>query len=344
MAPMRRAMLRLAPILQLTRVTTAFASVANVWFVILWTRAAATPPGLDPADAAAVTAPPLEPGTEALRTLPLWALLLGGAVNALGLFAYAAALNDVLDFRRDRALHPDRPLPSGRLTIGSAITLVVCTFIAAVLGAAVLGIGSVVLTLLIAGAILFFNGAGRFVPAVGLIVLGLIYAGQMVTPNLNLRFVWPVWLVMTHSLLVATAAHIYGRKVPLISRRAAATAVAGWAFWSAVMFFFAYRRSGTLWPEWVSPSAALGPAVLAGLFALWAWQKVRTHGRSARAAEKVSRYGALWLALYACAWMFGQGYTSGGFILTALTVVGFVGMTTLREIYNLIQNPLGYRR
>lgn len=335
MAPMRRTMRRLAPILQLTRVTTAFGAVANVWFIILWTRAAAEH----------------EPGTAALREMPLWALLLGGAVNALGLFAYAAALNDVLDFRRDRMLHPDRPLPSGRLSIGAAVTLVVCTFIAAVLGATVLGIGAVVLTLLIAGAILFFNGAGRFVPAVGLVVLGLIYAGQMVIPNLNLVFVWPVWLVMSHSLAVAATSHVLGRKVPLLSRRAAAVAVTGWAFWSAVMFFFAWRRGADgLWPPWVDPNVIFPPLTLAALFAVWSWRKVRMHGLSPRAAEKISRYGGLWLALYACAWMFGQAaadgqpYTRAGLILLTLTLAGFAGMTVLREVYNLLQHPLGYRR
>jgi hypothetical protein len=335
MAPMRRTMLRLAPILQLTRVTTALGAVANVWFVILWTWAASVN----------------EPGTAALRQMPLWALLLGGAINALGLFAYAAALNDVLDFRRDRMLHPDRPLPSGRLSITSAVTLVVCTFIAAVLGATVLGIGAVVLTLVIAGAILFFNGAGRFVPAVGLVVLGLIYAGQMVIPNLNLEFVWPVWLVMTHSLAVAAAAHVLGRKVPLLSRRAAVVAVIGWAFWSGVMFYFAWLRGeGGTWPSWVDNMVAVPPLVLAGLYGIWSWRKIRLHGLSPRAAEKISRYGGLWLALYACAWMFGQAategerYTTSGIILGTLTLAGFAGMTVLREVYNLLQHPLGYRR
>src|SRR5690348_11445828 len=81
-AAMRRTLMRLAPILHLTRVTTAFAAVANVWFVILWSSRC-----------------PDEPATRAIQEMPLWALLLGGAMNALGLFAYAASLNDILDFR-----------------------------------------------------------------------------------------------------------------------------------------------------------------------------------------------------------------------------------------------------
>ncbi len=36
-------------------------------------------------------------------------------------------------------------------------------------------------------------------------------------------------------------------------------------------------------------------------------RRVRALGAGPRAAEKVSRYGSLWLALYACAWLLGAG-------------------------------------
>ena len=36
---MREVVLRIAPVLRLTRVSGAFAAVGNVWFVVLWTRA-----------------------------------------------------------------------------------------------------------------------------------------------------------------------------------------------------------------------------------------------------------------------------------------------------------------
>lgn len=328
---MRRTLLRLAPVLHLARVTTAFAAVANVWFVILWTRAGGEHEGAPPA----------------LRETALWALLLGGAVNALGLFAYGAAMNDLLDIRRDRMFHPERPLPSGGISIDRAIALVVGTLMAAVLGASILGMEAVLLTIVVGAAVFFYNAVGKFVPAIGLVLLGLIYAGQMVVPNLRLVFVWPVWLVMTHSLLVGGLAHVLGRKVPGVSRRATVVAVIGWAFWSAVMLYAGWWRArdhGGLWPDWVMPRAAIGPAILVALFAITMWWKVRVHGRGPRAAEKITRYGALWLALYACAWLVGQAYWNEGMILGALTLAGFLGMTVLRELYGLLERPLGYRR
>jgi hypothetical protein len=334
---MRRLLVRMLPAFHLTRVTTAFAAVANVWFVVLWTRAH----------------PRTEPGTEAIAHLPLWLVLLAAGINALGLFVLAATLNDLLDWRRDAALHPDRPIPSGRVSVDGAISLVVVSFGAAVLGSTVLGIPSVVLTLAVGMAVLLFNAAGKFVPAVGLVALGLIYAGQMVVPNLHLRFAWPVWLVMTHALVVGAAVHVLGRKTPGVSARAAAAAVAGWAFWSGVMLAAVWWRlridgdrgaAGGVWPSWVSPGTAVAPGVLALAFLLLVWRRVHLLGRGPRVAEKIARYGALWLPMYGAAWLLGEGATAGALLLAGVAVVGLLGMTVLREVVALIEQPLGYRR
>jgi hypothetical protein len=327
---MRRWFLRLVAALQLTRITTAFAAVANVWFVIFWTRGVGA-----------------EPKTFALEHLPLWALLAGGALNALGLFGFATALNDVLDYRRDQALHPDRPLPAGRVSLDGAVSLVVCTLGCAVLGATVLGMPSVLLTLLIAGAILFFNAAGKYIPAIGLVVLGLIYAGQMVVPNLHLRFVVPVWVVMTHALAVAGATHVLGRKAPGLSARAAVFALGGWAFWSAVMFGVAWWRNrgqGGVWPEFVALTGLWWTLGLAAAYAVLIVKRLNALGRGPRVAEKIARYGALWLPLYGAVWLLVEGLTLGGVTLLVVAGLGLLGMTVLREAAALLEHPMGYRR
>lgn len=318
--------------LHLTRVTTAFAVVANTWFVILWSRAERAHEGV-------AEGPLLD------AQLPL--LLVGGAAVGLGLFAFGAALNDILDLKRDRTMRPERPLPSGRIGLDAALSLVVGTVLLAVLGATLFGTEAVLLTLLLLAAILAFNAAGRFVPAVGLVALGLIYAGHMLVPNVRLKFLWPVWLAMSHSLAVAAVTHAMARKVPRISRRAAAAAVAGWVFWSGVILFMQWRRDAapkSLWPDWVPVSAAAWPAGLVAVFVLAAWGKVKRYGWGPRAAEKVARYGSLWLALYSCAWLVGAGHREAAAVLLALTGAGFLGMTVLREAYGLVEQPIGYRR
>jgi hypothetical protein len=334
----RRVLLQLAPVLHLTRISTAFAVVANTWFVILWTRAN----------------PEHEVGSAALpggggASGRLWPALAAGALVALGLYAFGTALNDILDVRRDRMLKPERPLATGRISIEAAVALVAGTLIAAVLGATLFGTRGVLMTLLVAAAILIYNAAGKFIPAIGLVVVGLIFAGHMVIPNLELRFLWPVWLVMTHALVVRAVTHRMARKVPRISRRAMLAALLGWAFWSAAILWLQWERGksgdgGAIWPSWVEPTAWIWPAALVVLFVLVSWRRVLHYGPGPRAAEKIDRYGALWLSLYAAAWLFGTDHVSEGVILLILAAAGLVGMTILRELYGLLEQPLGYRR
>ncbi len=328
---------RVSPILHLTRVTTAFAAVSNVWFVILWSVYTEG-----------------ESRTRALEQHPIGLLLLGGAASALGLYSYGACLNDILDVRRDRALRPERPLASGAISSETASVAVAATLILAVLGAAVFGIHSVLLTLALAVGILFFNAAARFIPGVGLVVLGLIYAGHMLVPNPGMRFLWPVWLVMTHSLLVAAATHVIARKVPPLSARATFLAVCGWFAWSVLIIWTGWVRSGGVvegirsirgaWPAWVPLSAGLGPALLVLAFIFLAVRRTAQFGIGPRAADKVYRYGSLWLTLYATAWMIGAGRVHEALILGVLAAAGFFTMTTLRELYGLAEQPVGYRR
>lgn len=326
MPSMRQTLLRLAPILRLTRVTTAFAAVGNVWFVILWSRAA------QPGETGAITA----------STTPTWALLLAGALTAISLYAFGASLNDILDVRRDRLLHPRRPIPSGRLSLDGAITVVALTLMLAALGATVLGPSAVVLTLLTAWAMMLYHAAAKFIPAGGAVLLSLIYALHMFIPNADLAFVWPVWWVMTHSLAISLITHRLSGRRPRLTGVSIALALAGWAFWSAVLFWVGVRRSG-LWPDWIPVTAIIGPVVLSMLFAGFAYLKLRRSSTAQAAADKLVRYGALWLTIYNTAWLMGAGELGAALLLGALACAGVLGMTLLRELYSFVEHPLTYR-
>lgn len=331
---------RIAPVLRLARISTAFAAIANAWFVILWTRAVSNERPADPADALAPDGP------------ALWLVLLSGAAAAIGLYAFGACLNDVMDSTRDRAMRRDRPLAGGHISPVAAVTVGAISLIVATLGAVIFGNAAVVLTCGLALAILGFNVLGKFVPAIGLVLLSFIYAGHMLVPNLDLRFLWPVWVVMTHSIIVSGVVHVVSRKPPPLTPRAFAGAAAGWLTGTAVLAWLTMGRSerpdapilDRLWPDWVEPGGAIAVAMLACLFAATAVRRLRELGPGARTAEKINRYGALWLPLYASAWLFGEGLTGDGLLMLALAGTGLIGMSLLREAYAAAEHPIGYRR
>lgn len=315
--------------LHLTRLATAFAVVGNVWFVILWTR------GVDAERGSAVQ----------LAAAPLWQLLGGGLVVGVGLYAFATALNDTLDLRRDRALHPERPLPSGRMSLDGAVRVVAGSLILAVLGSIPLGDAAVLMALVVAFAAVVFNAAAKYVPSVGLVLLGLMYAAHMLIPNVGLRFLWPVWLAMTHALVVAALVHRAAERRPRLDPASLLSAGVGWGIWTAALIWLQASRTGGLWPGWVRPRSALVVGGLAVLFALLVWAKRGRGGaKGERSAARLQRYGALWLPLYAVGWTLGQGLVREGLLLGVLTLSGIVGMTLLREVFSLVEEPPGFRR
>lgn len=325
---MRNRLLQVASILRLTRISTAFAAVANVWFVILWSCGA---PGEHP--------------PAGLTEQDLWVPLVGGACAAGGLYAFGTCLNDIFDYHRDAQLKPGKPLVSGNIKIDAAVMSTAVTMIVAVLGAATFGTVGVMLTLGLLVAVLAFNATGKFIPAIGLLLLGLIYAGYMLVPNVELIFVWPVWLAMTHGLAVAGLAHVLGRKTPPMTRRAIGFALAGWALWSVLLFLLpvpdGHRLQSPLTHGWAGPLVCL---VLAALFGLNVYRRYRALGPGPRLAEKIHRHGTIWLALYACTWLLGSGLLVQGAIMSGLALAGVIGMNVMRELYGLVEHPVGYRR
>ena len=321
----RRFFLRLTTAIQLTRLTVAFGAVSDIWFVILLTRA--------DTDYA---------GWIEVHDMPLGAALLAGAVVAVGLFAYGASLNDVLDVRHDAAFSPERPIPAGRIKLGQAVVVTIGSLIVAVLGAAGMGIWAVCITLLTAAGLLFYNATGKYIPPVGIITIGLIHAAHMFIPNHQLSFTLPVWLVMTHSMAVAGAVHVFEDKRPRLTRRAIVGAVLGWLFWSAVVIGTGAFSPDGVWPDGSSPWGIVYPTLAAGMFVIVACIKAgRVSG--AAAAEKLKRYGAMWQSLYGAAWLLALGLNVQALWIGLFAVFGFAAMTILKEITGLTGRPISFR-
>ena len=328
---METALARLAPVLPPVRVASVFAAVSNVWLVILWTRL------VEPAPVAAWAG------------VPLWVALPAGALAASGLYAFGAGLNDVVDARRDRFLAGDRaPRTPGGTTGVLACSL---ALILSVLGASVFGVWGVRATLLLAVIVIVFNLVGKYLPGLGLVLLALIYASHMLVPNPWLAFLWPVWLVMTHAMLVAIVAHVIEGRMPRLSRRARIAAGIGWSFWTIVIVLVGEHRNANAilaWPQSLPLTLGLWPLGAAGLFMLFIRTRLRAQQPRRKVADRVRRYGSLWLTLYATAWMLGHAMAGGSWlgalILGVWSLAAFVGMSMAREAFGLLDTPAGYRR
>lgn len=317
---------RLLGTAQLTRLAMAVGAVGDVWFTVLFSR------GQEQYSFVPV------------YELPVWVALACSAVVATGLFTFGASLNDLLDARYDSAFSPDRPIPSGRIKPATVGIVIAGALIAAVLGAIPFGMGALILTLIVAAGVLFYNATGKHVPAVGVVVIGFMTALHMLIPNSELTFTLPVWLTMTHAMTITLAIYILVRKRPYLSRRSFIFIGVGYVSLSIIILLVGWHQGHDAgwWPNESSPVGVIWPLLTVVAFALVARKKIS--GVSTRsAAEKLARYGAMWQCLYAAAWLLAVGVLDGALLLGLLAVAGFTAMTMIKEFGSLITTPPKYR-
>jgi 4-hydroxybenzoate polyprenyltransferase len=310
---------------ELTRLTMAYGAIADLWLVILLSRASREFP------------------TAHVSTWPVAAVLALGLVVAVGLFAFGASLNDVLDARRDRAFSPERPIPAGRILPQQAAIVTSVCLAAATIAATAFGAGAVVALMVTALGIVFWNGLARHIPAASFITIGLVHAGHMFIPNVAFGFTPPIWLSMSHAMAIAILVRRVEDKRPVAGPQAYALTATGWLFWSALLLGWGFWRSEGRWPlegaAW--PGFAWPAAAVVG-FALVAWLKTRGQA-PAVVSEKLRRYGAMWQSLYAVSWFAALGLWTQALILGGVAAGGFLVMTGLKELTSAIAAPVAYR-
>jgi len=312
---------KLLHLLDLARLDTVLAAVSNIWLVIFLAN----------------HFEPLRNRNPELPDFLPFALIVGAALGA-GLSGYGTALNDILDRRRDRAFRADRPLASGQLQLTTAVIVAVCSLLIALLAAAWLGKVATVLALGAALAILLFNAAARFVPAVGVILLGLIWALSMLIVNPHISFAWPAWVVMSHVTITATLAHRLQGKRPALRHKDMVAIVAGYIFWTLVLIGWMSMRAeaGPTMPHRGPWMWLLVLAAGAG-FVLVAMVQFQLHRGSARqtrqAGAALGRLSLRWMSIYGAAWLFGAGIPLGGTLLLSLFVASWLLSAALRWLH-----------
>ncbi len=252
-----------------------------------------------------------------------WSLLVTAAI-AVGLGIFMMAFNDALDARHDRAFEPDRPIPSGKISQRAALSLAMLGLLVALGASVTLGTLSMIIALISVGAIVFYNLAGRFVPAVGIVTLALALAAAALIPNPNLVFAWPILLLMTHAIAAGTLRHYLAAKRPAISPINGWGILIGWAFWSLVVLMLIRVRgdgiehtgTGLIW---------IGPAIALLLFTLLVWLMLgpaAIHPRNRRAtAKRFTNLATTWLIVFNAGWLFAAGLWWQGLLVLALLML-----------------------
>jgi 4-hydroxybenzoate polyprenyltransferase len=316
-------------VLELARIEGVFAAVGNNWLIIFLSRHLEPP---------IRRSPMLEDMSLALS------LTLGAAVAA-GLAVYGMALNDVVDARRDRTFAPLRPIPSGRVGLPTAVIVAMLGLLTALTASVGFGDAAILLALVAAAGVLFFNAAGKFMPAIGIITLGLIHVVNMVIPNPALGFAWPLWLTMSHVMACAASAHFLEGKRPRLRNADVWLIVAGWGFWTLALLALMSKRNAMVVSD--APWLWAGPLVAAAAMVHVTWAALHGKLRPPRlrraAGTSFSRWSMQWLILYGVGWLLGARQWGPAALLFALWAASFAARYAITLLDELAAPPPTYR-
>ncbi len=299
------------------RVALVPTAVSNIWLVVLWTWQ-------------------FEQGRP-ITQLPLWLALWVTALVALGLYSFGMVLNDLLDARRDRLFAAHRPLPSGRVTPQTATLVALTSLLAALACAALLGASSAFMCVICAGLIMFYNSAGKHLPALGLTTLGLIRVSHMLIANPSLQFMWLAWLIFSHVLLVSGIAYVMERKRPRLYPQEVVGLAFGWVIITLLFVSWMTRRDG-LMPE-TQARVWFGPLVAGAGFALVAPLLARSGGDRRAGGQRLMRWGLLWLIVYDAAWLAAAKLWWQAGLVVSLFVLACVMVVWMRKIKHAHTEP-----
>jgi 4-hydroxybenzoate polyprenyltransferase len=254
------------------------------------------------------------------------------ALVSIGLYGFGMSLNDIIDRRRDRQISPQRPLPSGRIGLGTAH--VVCALLAvlalfggeiykAVTPDAGLSLWLVVFT---GALIVFYDFAAKYLVPLGLLSLGLIRFFHAAIAAPNLPVLWHPLLLMNHVTLVSTLAYYWEHKRPALRRTHWWSMVAGLILLDVLAVgLIWWRRHNvrvafpggilTIRPGLIGPAAA---AIVFAVIAVW----IRRRSANSRAAgQALMLTGLMWLIVYDASFVVGfVGIPEGIMVLMFLPV------------------------
>jgi hypothetical protein len=331
---MKRRWIDFLNLLRLLRPEVVGSALSNAWLMVFLARSVES----------------AELANPALLDMSLPAALLVSGIVAVGLAVYGLALNDIVDAERDKSLGINRPIAAGAISHKTGVFLAVFGLVASLCASVWLGKVSVLVAGSAAVLVLFYDLAGKFLPALGIVTLGLIRILNMLTPNPNIDFGWPIWLTMTHVIALVTLAYVLEGKRPRLTGTHFWGICLGWSFWSMVLIgWMRWRDPQSVWHTgpsvghaWVLPALATAGFFVAGWWVLR--QRMRPLPLRRNAGGQLIRLGTLWLVVYDASWLLALGLYKQALIITGIffgvifihyLLSTLVGLSTARPTFKI---------
>jgi 4-hydroxybenzoate polyprenyltransferase len=280
---------------------------------------------------------------------------IAAALVSVGLYGFGMTLNDIIDRRRDEQLAAHRPLPSGRIGVGTAHLICAAFGLLALLSGIMLSqyqsgeARTMTLLLLIWTALLitFYDFAGKYLVAPGLLTLGLIRFFHATVPAPQLPLVWHPLLLLNHVAVVSTVCYHLEQKRPPLTRGHWWSVLGGLVFIDVTCVGFVWWKRGQLVQGTFAESLGVSSALVLPLVALVAFVVIAVFLRRVipdprTAGQTIMLYGLLWLIVYDAAFVAGHvGYVPAVLILLLLPAAYFSVqlMRTWSRIVLLSQKP-----
>ena len=268
---------------------------------------------------------------------------------SIGLYGFGMSLNDIIDRRRDLQLARGRPLPSGRIGLGTAVVVASLLLALAAFGGTIFyrhaaaGTASLILVALTAGLICAYDFAGKYLVWLGLLLLGLIrfFHAEVMAPQLPV--VWHPLFLLNHVVVISATAYRWEAKRPPLTRLQAWLLGGGLVLLDVGLVTVLFYRRGHGFAESLRVTPALiGPVLAAIAFAVFGGY-IKRHANDRRAAGRaLILYGLLWLIVYDALFVMGYVDLWLGAALLLLWPVAYLAVRTMRvwaSVTDLARKP-----
>lgn len=158
-----------------------------------------------------------------LRGMPAasWQDLVLLLVSTAGLYGGGVVLNDVFDAELDAIERPERPIPSGRISLRHAAIFGSLLLLIGVAAAAVVGLFAGLIALMVAGGAVLYDAAGKHHPLLGPVNMGLCRGGNLLlgvsaVPTMlgEVWFVLFIPVVYIGAVTAVSRGEVYGGQRP----------------------------------------------------------------------------------------------------------------------------------